>query len=322
MISALYLIKGSSQDIYKLIESGDTLIFTGSFTESGDLIMFDKGKQILVDKNDIKQVNQVYPTKFINYLSENNLRLDFSGFEPHWSASFKGDRFSFTLNGTQTFKIDYSYESLDTWLNIGFKDVNGKSYGIIKRIWSYDKQSACDFMHDQENYLLYEGIFIVEDKVYKGCGLIVKNEPSIEIKTQTNSKALGFLANLKTGEKLSSFFNDNWILIYHKDNRCDGSTDGQINNLKSIQIDSIIKLQVKNDGEGWACDKKEPKTFDLNFDLKKKITDWDRFEIPNYENQEENIVFVVGAGESDYLKLHYDDNDLIIKLEYRSEDPG
>ncbi len=149
-----------------------------------------------------------------------------------------------------------------------------------------------------------------------------KNEPATEIKTQTNSKASEFLANLKTGEKLSSFFNDNWIFIYHEDNRCDGSTDGQIDNLKSTQIDSIIKLQVKNDGDGWACDKKEPKTFDLDFDLQKKITDWDRFEMPNYENQEENIVYVVGAGESDYLKLHYDDNDLIIKLEYRSEDPG
>ena len=149
-----------------------------------------------------------------------------------------------------------------------------------------------------------------------------KNEPATEIKTQTDSKAAGFLVNLKTGEKLSSFLNDNWIFIYHEDNRCDGSTDGQIDKLRSTQIDSIIKLQVKNDGDGWACDKKEPKTFDLDFDLKKKITDWDRFEIPNYENQEENFVYLVGGGESDYIKLHYDNNDLIIKLEYRSEDPG
>lgn len=149
-----------------------------------------------------------------------------------------------------------------------------------------------------------------------------KNEKATEIKTQTDSKTSGFLANLKTGEKLSSFFNDNWIFIYHEDNRCDGSTDGQIDNLNSTQIDSIIKLQVKNDGDGWACDKKEPKTFDLDFDLKKKSKDWDRFEIPNYENQEDNIVYLVGGGESDYLKLHYDNNDLIIKLEYRSEDPG
>jgi len=150
----------------------------------------------------------------------------------------------------------------------------------------------------------------------------IKNESTTEIKSHNTSKTSGFLTNLKTGEKLSSFFNDNWIFIYHEDNRCDGSTDGQIDNLKSTQIDTIIKLKVKNDGNGWACDKKEPKTFNLDFDLKKKIKDWDRFEIPSYENQEENIVYVVGAGESDYLKVYYDNNDLIIKLEYRSEDPG
>lgn len=148
------------------------------------------------------------------------------------------------------------------------------------------------------------------------------NESTTTVQIPVDSKASGFVENLKAGEKLSLFFNDSWIFIYHEDNRCDGSTDGQIDNLKSTQIDSIIRLHVKNDGNGWACDKKEPKTFDLDFDLKKKITDWDRFEIPNYENQEENIVYVVGAGESDYLKIHYSDNDLIIKLEYRSEDPG
>ena len=148
------------------------------------------------------------------------------------------------------------------------------------------------------------------------------NESTTTAQIPVDSKASGFVDNLKSGEILSLFFNDSWIFIYHEDNRCDGSTDGQIDNLKSTQIDSIIRLQVKNDGNGWACDKKEPKTYDLDFDLKKKITDWDKFEIPNYENQEENIVYVVGAGESDYLKLHYNDNDLIIKLEYRSEDPG
>jgi len=147
-------------------------------------------------------------------------------------------------------------------------------------------------------------------------------ESTTEVQTQVDSKVAGFVNNLKTGEKLSSFFNDNWILIYHEYNRCDGSTDGQHDGLKSSLIDSIITLQVKNDGNGWDCDKKEPETFDLVFDLKKKIADWDRFEIPNYENQEKNIVYVVGAGESDYIKLYFNDKNLIVKLEYRSEDPG
>ncbi|MGB0868919.1 MAG: hypothetical protein ACPGSD_04910 [Flavobacteriales bacterium] len=148
------------------------------------------------------------------------------------------------------------------------------------------------------------------------------NESKTEAKILVDSKASKFVENLKGGEKLSSFFNDGWIFIYYEYNRCKGLTDGQIDNLKSTQIDSIIRLQVKNNGDGWACDKKEPKTFDWDFDLKKKIADWDRFEIPKYENRVGNIVYVVGAGESDYLKLHYGENDLIIKLEYRSEDPG
>ncbi len=160
-------------------------------------------------------------------------------------------------------------------------------------------------------------------QVYKTNVFSMKgNKLTKEIQTQIDSKALGFVKNLKIGEKLSSFFNDHWLFIYHEDNRCDGTTDGQLDNLKSTLIDSIITLQVKNDGDGWACDKKNPKTYTLDFDLKKKIADWDRFEIPNYENQDENIVYVLGAGESDYLKLHFNDNNLIIKLEYRSEDPG
>ncbi|WP_020529301.1 hypothetical protein [Flexithrix dorotheae] len=146
------------------------------------------------------------------------------------------------------------------------------------------------------------------------------NEPTTE--AQVDSKASGFVKNLQAGKKLSSFFNDGWLFVYHEDHRCDGSTDGQLDNLAKGVIDSIITLEVKNDGDGWECDQEDPKTYHLDFDIKKKIATWDRFEIPNYENQEENIVYVVGAGESDYLKLHYNDNELIIKLEYRSEDPG
>jgi hypothetical protein len=147
-------------------------------------------------------------------------------------------------------------------------------------------------------------------------GLTMKNQ------TQIDLKASLFLKNLKNGEKLSSFFSDHWKLIYHEDNRCDGSTDGQIDHLKNTQIDSKITLPVKNDGNGWACDKKEPKTYNLDFYLKKKVADWDRFLIPNNVNHEENIIYIFGAGESDFLKLYYDDNNLIVKLEYRSEDPG
>jgi hypothetical protein len=148
------------------------------------------------------------------------------------------------------------------------------------------------------------------------------NESTTVAQISVDSIASGFVENLEMGGKLSLFFYDSWTFVYHEDNRCDGSTDGQIDNLKSTQIDSVIRLEVKNDGDGWACDKKVPRTFVLDFDLKEKVMDWDRFDIPNYENQKRNIVYMVGAGESDYLKLHYNDNNLIVKLEYRSEDPG
>jgi len=148
------------------------------------------------------------------------------------------------------------------------------------------------------------------------------DESTSDVLTQVHSIAEKFVMNLKSGKKISSFFSDNWMLIYHEDNRCDGSTDGQIANLISAQIDTIIRLQVKNDGDGWACDKQEPKSYALDFDIKKYIANWERFEIPNYESENKNIIYIVGAGESDYLKLYYNNSNLIVKLEYRSEDPG
>jgi len=133
-----------------------------------------------------------------------------------------------------------------------------------------------------------------------------------------------FIIRLSKGEPLNLLFNNNWLIVYHEDNRCDGSTDGQLDSLKSSQIDEVIVLNVKNDGDGWACEKKEPKTFDISFSLKEKVKYWDRFH--ELENQsEKKFFFIVGQGESDYLKIHYDEFDsnyLIVRLEYRSEDPG
>jgi hypothetical protein len=131
-----------------------------------------------------------------------------------------------------------------------------------------------------------------------------------------------FLKRLTNGEKLYSFFSDNWTFIYHEDNRCDGSTNGEKSNLSNLEIDRIIKIKVVNDGDGWACEKKGSTEFYLNFRLKEQVKNWDRFEIIKYDEQEKNVVYVWGAGESDYLKLYYDDNNLIVKMEYRSEDPG
>ena len=148
-----------------------------------------------------------------------------------------------------------------------------------------------------------------------------KNNSTTEIQTQIDLKASEFLKNLKNGEKLSSFFNDNWIFIYHEDNRCDGSTDGQIDNLERSQIDSIITLTVKNDGDGWACDKKNPSTYILEFLLSVQLENWDNYGTKRAAN-EDNVIYLENIDNSVYLKLHFDSNNLISKFEFRNEDPG
>lgn len=167
----------------------------------------------------------------------------------------------------------------------------------------------------------------IKSKTDTGNIQVNKDDESSAVSTsivdaQEDSKVSGFVMNLKSGEKLNGFFKENWLFVYHEDNRCDGSTDGKLDKLKSSMIDSVISLEVKNNGDGWDCDKKESKTFVLDFDIRKKVMDWDRFEVPNYDNQEENVVYVQGSGESAYLILHIDHSGLITKLEYRSEDPG
>jgi hypothetical protein len=96
--------------------------------------------------------------------------------------------------------------------------------------------------------------------------------------TQINPEGL-FVEYLKNEEKLQLLFSDNWTFIYHVDDRCDGFTDGQISNLSPFKIDEIIRIKVMNDGEGWYCDKKEPKEYYLDFCLRERVKDWDRIEI-------------------------------------------
>lgn len=147
-------------------------------------------------------------------------------------------------------------------------------------------------------------------------------KPVLIAKVSIDSLAQSLVTNLKNGIDIASFFAEDWIFIYHADNRCDGSTDGKIDHLKSLAVDKTIKLTVKNDGDGWACEKTKPKSYDLNFNLKNEVKSWDRLLILNQEKKERNVIYIIGKGESDYLKLHYNEVHLIVKIEYRSEDPG
>lgn len=154
---------------------------------------------------------------------------------------------------------------------------------------------------------------------------IANVENSISFRFDYNDDIEEFTNKLSKGEKLSSFFKDGWEFVYHQDDRCNGSTDGTKANLQSEQIDEVIKIKVINDGEGWACDKRESSEFILDFSLQKKVKDWDRFEIASDSKPGKGEYFIWGSGASDYLKIYLrevDGKKLIVKLEYRSEDPG
>lgn len=159
----------------------------------------------------------------------------------------------------------------------------------------------------------------IENKIEESRESFPEDDVISELPVQIDVKAADFIKNLKNGEKLSSFFVENWELLYHEDNRCTGFIDGLIDHLASQQIDSNINLNVREAGNGWACEKRDPKTYSMEFNLRKKIADWDRIEI---RIQERNIVYVVGKGESDWLILHYSTSGMIVKVEYKSEDPG
>ncbi|WP_298956393.1 hypothetical protein [uncultured Nonlabens sp.] len=165
-------------------------------------------------------------------------------------------------------------------------------------------------------------------KTIKGIGWIKSGNygrkwcpENLEIKSISEK----IITHLNHNKNINLFMSDKWDFVYHEDNRCDGSTDGFLDNLNQNQIDEKITLKVTNDGDGWACEKTEKKSYEMTFSLKQMISEWDRIELASYNDPCEETVYILGKGESDYLKLHLTKikNDyLISKLEYSSEDPG
>lgn len=160
--------------------------------------------------------------------------------------------------------------------------------------------------------------------------IVLSEVKPIKINTDLQIKeiALNFTEKIKNGESLMSLMDEKWTLIYHEDNRCTGSTDGEKMNLSNTQIDEKIILNVKNNSEfAWACEKKESYNYNFEFDLKRQIENWDRFELQNDDysdstNKEKNVFFILGAGDSDLIKIYIGKNKLVKILKYSSEDPG
>lgn len=124
-----------------------------------------------------------------------------------------------------------------------------------------------------------------------------------------------FIEKLKNNEKLSSLFCDNWTLKYYRYNGNEGLTEGEMNNLSKFQIDSIIKLQVKNDGN-LAFFKQKAKKYILKFNLKKQVKDWKSIEVSSDKKKQKDDYETIEGDIADYFRLYYNDNKLIIKLEY------
>ncbi len=227
----------------------------------------------------------------------------------------------------------YLIASSNKGFQISFKKNNKWQEPIlIKMPYEKDWVYFCPYVSPDENYFFFSRRYYGSQKkgwagVTKGEVYWMRTDSIFNLKNKLDTaeqltKEEKFVSDLANGKKLATHFADQWTLIYHEDNRCDGSTDGKIENLSKNQIDSSISLSVKNDGEGWACDKREPSSFIYEFNLREYLKNWDRFEIHDYEDEEKNIVFIAGAGESDYIKIYYNKDQLIERLKYGSEDPG
>lgn len=149
-------------------------------------------------------------------------------------------------------------------------------------------------------------------------------EASSEEKVPVDTSPKAFVKCLKNGADLVDFFAEKWTLIYYKDDRSDGATNGELKNLDPNQIDNTIKLKVRNDGDGWANESDEPRivtNYVLDFNLKELVSDWDRFKIVKNQSTGKGLVTIEGSGMQDFLEIYYT-NEKIVKLVYQSIDPG
>jgi len=137
-----------------------------------------------------------------------------------------------------------------------------------------------------------------------------------------DSVGKSFVRALTSGAALGAYFQAPWVLEFHADNRCEGSTDADTSGLRPAQIDSVIPLAAMNDGDGWTCKERKASSFLMKFSLKARVREWDRKEMEPPNESEPNVIYIHGGGESDYLKLLIGADGKVFKLEYRSEDPG
>lgn len=142
------------------------------------------------------------------------------------------------------------------------------------------------------------------------------------IDLQTDLSTKNFIKNLKEGNNLSGFFADNWTLIFHKNSRYDGNTDGKVAELRRFKVDDVITLNVFTDGDGWEQKPESIGNKNIQFDLKETTQEWDAFNTENIDTPEKNMVYISTFSQSEYLQVYYNNDKKIIKLKYNLVDPG
>ena len=249
-----------------------------------------------------------------------------------------------------TYVMGRSHKKLDNIHLVTFETGAGSpcqvqhiaTYNLEGSVIAHIKCSACDC---NEPYCRTESFTLKSDKLFEVKTEITETDEYGEIANEIYKsysiksngvfvlinenvvaneiywKAREFIISLKDGKNSSLFFADNWTFIYYEEDRVDGLIGGEIDSLRPAQIDTIIRLRVNSDGNGWG-DKNAPKSYDLDFDIKNHAAWWDRLVIlTEFSNLKENIAYI-DLGASPTMELYYDDNYQIIKLEYRIEDPG
>ena len=132
------------------------------------------------------------------------------------------------------------------------------------------------------------------------------------------------LQTIKLNKPMSAFLRDSVLFIDHEDNRCDGSTDGQVILKNPKEIDGILRISVFRDGKSWEekCGK-DSGHFNIEFDFHKKLGEVveraDTFLVDHYKSIISASVMLNGF---DFFITPINNQFLIFKIKYEDSDPG
>ncbi len=146
------------------------------------------------------------------------------------------------------------------------------------------------------------------------------------METGFEEKAEKLYNTLKENKSLGSFMSNNGVkLVYHADNRCDGSTDGEIKSVKPEMIDKDLDLDLVNDGQGWMeeCAENKITKFTRKFNLRKEAMEWMSYSNPPYYDEGKSTLSI--SSEQYHLQFLFKEKDgdyKVYEIKFSDEDPG